>query len=217
MSSLDTKFGSSELVRIDYVPRIVKDSASLLKDSPIATQFLSCLATELNKQQDNLIWFSENILNLDVAVKWHLDFIGQFVGQDRVLASYDTGVFFGFEGSYQSGTFGDQNNSDTGAVWYNGNSYDASTSKILSDEQYRRIIKARVIKNNTTSASINDLLEVINLITNSTNNTVYLVEHGQLEAKIDDKDGLFAYFLSRQYNQDNLLPIPLGVRLEMVE
>lgn len=217
MSSLDTKFGSSELSRIDYVPRIVKDSASLLKDSPIATQFLSCLATELNKQQDYLIWFSKNILNLDVAVKWHLDFIGQFVGQDRVLASYDTGVFFGFEGSYQSGTFGDQNNSATGAVWYNGNSYDASTSKILNDEQYRRIIKARVIKNNTTSASINDLLSVINLITNSTNNTLYLVEHGHLQAKIDDKDGLFAYFMSRQYNQDNLLPIPLGVRLEMVE
>lgn len=216
MSSLDTKFGSSELNRIDYVPRIVKDSASLLKDSPIATQFLSCLATELNKQQDYLIWFSKNILNLDVAVKWHLDFIGQFVGQDRVLASYDTGVFFGFEGSYQSGTFGDQNNSATGAVWYNGNSYDASTSKILNDEQYRRIIKARVIKNNTTSASINDLLSVINLITNSTNNTLYLVEHGHLQAKVDDKDGLFAYFMSRQYNQDNLLPIPLGVRLEMV-
>lgn len=217
MSSLDTKFGTSELSYIDYVPRIVKDSASLLKDSPIASSFLSSLGSELNKQQNNLIWLSENILNLDVAVKWHLDFIGQFVGQQRVLASFDTGVFFGFDGSYQSGTFGDKNNSDTGAIWYNGNSYDSSTSKILSDEQYRRIIKARVIKNNTTSASINDLLSVINLITNSTNNTIYMVEHGHLQAKIEDKDGLFAYFMSRQYNKDNLLPIPLGVRLEMVE
>lgn len=39
MSSLDTKFGTSELSYIDYVPRIVKDSASLLKDSPIASSF----------------------------------------------------------------------------------------------------------------------------------------------------------------------------------
>lgn len=217
MTSKDPDYGSQELEFVNYQPIAVKNSTSILKNSPVAMGILNSITEVLNKQQDDLIWLTRNMLNLDVAEKWHLDFIGGLVGQERVLASFDTGVFFGFEGAYQSGTFGDANNPDTGAVWFNGNSYNASTSKILNDEQYLRIIKARIIKNNSLYCSINDLIEVINLITGSSNNSVYLVKHGHLQARIDDKDGLLAYFLSRQYNNDNILPIPLGVRFEIVE
>jgi hypothetical protein len=217
MTSKDPDYGSQELEYIDYKPRAVKDSTSVLKNSPIAMAILNSITSVLNEQQTDLIWLTKNMLNLDVAEKWHLDFIGGFIGQERVLASFDTGVFFGFEGAYQSGTFGDANNPETGAFWFNGNSYNASTSKILNDEQYLRVIKARIIKNNSQCSSINDLVEIINLLTGSTDNSVYLVKHGHLQARVNDKDGLLAYFLSRQFNNDNILPIPLGVRFEIVE
>ena len=217
MASLDTEYGQSELASIPYKDQAIRGSTSLLRESPIFKALLSSALTELEKQQEYLLWLKENILNLDVAEKWHLDFIGMIIGQERVLASFDTGVFFGFEGAYQSGTFGDINNPNTGENWYNGNSYDVSTAKTLNDEQYKRVLKARIIKNGTVSCSVNDLLTVINLIVDNTDTTVYTSQHGHLKIKVNDTEGLFAYFLSRLHNTDNILPIALGVRVELVE
>lgn len=217
MASKDTEFGSSELDKISYSQDYVNKIGMLFNNSPKLNLLILSILEVLDKQQDDLLWLSNNILNIDVAEKYHLDFIGNFVGQKRVLASFDTGVFFGFEEAYQAGTFGDSNNPEVGAVWNNGNSYDASTSKILNDEQYKRIIRARIIKNNTRTCSINDLIEVSNLITGNSDTSINQVSHGHLQIKVNDTEGLFAYFMSRLYNKDNIIPLALGVRLEMVE
>lgn len=217
MASLDTEYGKNELAKVNYKTDAIRGSSTILRESPIFQAVLSTVLNELDKQQDYLLWLKDNILNLDVAEKWHLDFIGMFIGQARVLASFDTGVFYGFEGTYQSGTLGDKNDPSVGENWYNGNSYDVSTAKTLNDDQYKRILKARIIKNGTVSCSINDLLTVINLIVDNTDTVIYTIKHGHIQVKVNDPEGLFAYFLSRQHNTDNLLPIALGVRIELVE
>lgn len=217
MASVDTTYGGSELTYVDYEKQVVSNSSELLKHSPIAVAFLESIAQYLNQQQKDLIWMCENILNLEEATGWQLDLIGQVVGQERLLASFDTGVYFGFKGSYQSDTFGDLNDSSVGGYWYNGNNFNVGTAKLLNDEQYKRVLKARIIKNNTRSCCFNDLIEVINLLVDNTNAVVWSNQHGLIQAKTTDDEGLLSYFLSRKNNKDNILPIPLGVKFEMID
>lgn len=217
MASSDTTYGKPELVYVDYVQRYLDEAPELTRNSPIYQSLAVSIIKKLDDQQKFLIWLSENLLNIDEAKGYHLDLIGQFVGQSRVLASFETGVYFGFEGAYQSGTFGDINDPNTGAEWYDNNSYREDTSKVLNDEQYRRVIKARICKNGVVFNSIDELLEVINYLTGNTQTTLSVPQHGLIEAKVQDTEGLLSYFLSRQYNNDNILPIPLGVRFNLVE
>ena len=217
MASIDTVYGGSELSYIDYEKQVVSNSSELFKNSPIVSAFLESIAMYLNQQQKDLFWMCENILNLEQANGWQLDLIGQIVGQERLLASFDTGVYFGFKGSYQSETFGDLNDSSVGGYWYNGENFNVGTAKLLNDDQYKRVIKARIIKNNTKSCSFNDLISVINLLVDSNDSTVWSDSHGFIQVKTVDKDGFLSYFLSRKNTKDNILPIALGVKFEMVE
>lgn len=217
MSNVDTVYGGSELSYVDYEKLVVSTSSELFKNSPIVTAFLESIAMYLNQQQKDLIWMCENILNLDEAVGWQLDLIGQIVGQERLLASFDTGVYFGFKGSYQSETLGDLNDSSVGGYWYNGDNYNTGTAKLLNDTQYKRVLRARIIKNNTRSCCFNDLIDVINLLVDNTDSVVWSDKHGLIQAKTTDSEGLLSYFLSRKNNKDNILPIPLGVKFELVE
>ena len=160
---------------VDYFEQAIENSSSLLRDIPEAQALISAIIEYYQEQQLDLIWLSENLLNIDAAVGWHLDFIGMILNQPRLLASFDTGIYFGFEGAYQSGTFGTLNDPSVGAVWYSSSSKNPSTSKSLNDDQYRRILKARAIKNNSKSCSHNELLQILNLLSNNKNCTFEMI------------------------------------------
>ena len=100
----------------DYVSEAREGSSSLLNQSPIYQAFLSAIIEYYDEQENDLIWLSENLLNEDVAEKWHLDFIGMIVGQPRLLVSFNTEPYFGFEGSYQSETFSTDSNPELGGI-----------------------------------------------------------------------------------------------------
>ena len=201
---------------VDYFEQAIENSSSLLRDIPEAQALISAIIEYYQEQQLDLIWLSENLLNIDAAVGWHLDFIGMILNQPRILASFDTGIYFGFEGAYQSGTFGTLNDPSVGAVWYSSSSKNPSTSKSLNDDQYRRILKARAIKNNSKSCSHTELLQILNLLSNNKNCTFEMTSHGFLKMYCDDPEGFIAYFMSRLKTSDNILPIPLGVKVTMV-
>ena len=86
--------------------------------------------------------------DIDSATGAQLDIIGDIVGQSRVLISTDLFPFFGYLGDLAANSFGTFYNNQIGGYWY---SYGGKIGRdiTLNDEQYRLIIKARIIKNNS--------------------------------------------------------------------
>lgn len=189
---------------------------SLFRESENLDRLLQAIFDVCDNQQLDFLWLSENLLNVDVAEKSHLDFIGGVVGQPRFLSDFNTEPYFGYDRSYQSKTFGSSENPEVGGYWNSRSYFNTATSRQLNDEEYRRLIKARAIFNQSNCTS-NDLLEVINLITNSSKNTVQLLRHGLIQINTDDKTGILSYFVDRLYNEDNILPIAAGVRVGLEE
>lgn len=85
--------------------------------------------------------------DIDSAQGAQLDIIGDIVGQRRVLAQADLYPFFGFEGSLAANSFGTYYKPSIGGYWYSYGSRIGADVE-LNDDQYRQIIKAKIIKNN---------------------------------------------------------------------
>lgn len=201
-------------ISLDYLSEYYQLQPSLFRESDNLHRLFQAIFEVYGNQQDDLLWLSQNILNIDLAEKWQLDFIGNIVGQPRFLSDFNTEPYFGFEGSYQSKSFGSSLDPSVGGYWNSRSYFNTATSRRLNDEEYRRTIKARVIYNQS-NCTANDLLEVINLITNSKNNTVQMMEHGLIRIKSDDSTGILSYFVDRLPLMDNILPIAAGVRVEL--
>ena len=201
-------------VSLDYLAEYYQLQPSLFRESDNLHKLFQAIFEVYATQQDDLLWLSQNILNIDVAEKWHLDFIGNLVGQDRFLIGFNAETYFGFEGAYKSDTFGASGAPYVGGYWNSRSYFNAATARRLSDDEYRRIIKARIISNHS-NCSANDLLEVINLITNRTDNTIQTIQHGVITVKSKDKSGLLSYFVDNINTKDNILPVAAGVRLNL--
>ena len=201
-----------EIKPINYAEDYHEMKPSLFRESENLDRLLQALFDVCDVQQMGFLWLSENLLNLDVAQGFHLDFIGSIVGQPRFLSDFNTEPYFGFDKSYQSKTFGSALDPEVGGYWNSRSYFNTATSRQLNDEEYRRLIKARAIYNQSNCSS-NDLLEVVNLITNSKNNTVQILRHGLIQINTDDGTGILSYFIDRLLNEDNILPIAAGVRV----
>ena len=201
---------------LDYLADYYNLEPSLFRESDNLHRLFQSIFSVCHNQQIDLLWFAENILNIDAAENAHLDFIGKLVGQDRFLIGFNSETYFGFEGAYKSDSFGAVGAPYIGGYWNSRSYFNAATARRLSDDEYRRIIKARIISNHS-NCSPNDLLEVINLITDSDDNTVQLLKHGLIQIKTSDKTGILSYFVDRLYLQDNILPIAAGVRVGLLQ
>lgn len=199
---------------LDYLADYYDLEPSLFRESDNLHKLFQSIFSVYHEQQIDLLWFSENILNIDAAENFHLDFIGKLVGQDRFLVGFNAETYFGFDGSYKSDTFGVSGAPYVGGYWNSRSYFNAATARRLSDDEYRRIIKARIISNHS-NCSPNDLLEVINLITNRTDNTTQTVQHGVITVKSKDKTGLLSYFVDNIGTKANILPVAAGVRLNL--
>ena len=197
---------------INYAEEYHVMKPSLFRESENLDRLLQALFDVCDVQQKGFLWLAENLLNLNVAQGFHLDFIGSIVGQPRFLTDFNTEPYFGYKGSYQSKTFGSSLDPEVGGYWNSRSYFNTATSRQLNDGEYRRLIKARAIYNQS-NCSANDLLEVVNLITNSKNNTVQMLRHGLIQINTDDGTGILSYFVDRLLNDDNILPIAAGVRV----
>ena len=197
---------------INYAEEYHVMKPSLFRESENLDRLLQALFDVCDVQQKDFLWLAENLLNLDVAQGFHLDFIGSIVGQPRFLTDFNTEPYFGYEGSYQSKTFGSSLDPEVGGYWNSRSYFNTATSRQLNDDEYRRLIKARAIYNQS-NCTTNDLLEVVNLITDRDDNTVQLLSHGLINIRSDDDTGILSYFVDRLYSDDNILPIAAGVRV----
>lgn len=199
---------------VDFLSEYFQYEPSLFRESDNLHRLLQAIYNVIDSQQRDLLWLAEHLLDLDVAEGWHLDFIGSLVGQPRLLVGFNTDPYFGFEGSYQSSTFGTIYNPEVGGVWNSRSYFDTSTARRLTDEEYKRIIRARVVYNSSNCTS-NELLEVLNYITGNTTSTVQIIRHGHISIRADDSTGLLSYFIDKLSSRDNILPIAAGVRVTL--
>lgn len=182
---------------------------SLFRESENLNKIIESIFSAYQSQQVDFLWLAENILNIDKATGWHLDFIGNIVGQDRFLLDFNTEPYFGFYKSYQSETF-------NVGYWNSRSYFNTSSSRRLNDDEYRRLIKARAIYNSSTCTT-DELLEVINLITDRTDNRIQVKSHGVIEISSQDTTGILAYFVEKPEGFDNILPVVAGVRIQFAE
>ena len=175
--------------------------------------FLAILDTliELKEErQREYLSLAENFLDIDKSTGKNLDVIGKLIGEERTLVNFIDRSYFGFLGARLAEPY------DFG-YWYSLYKNKYGTLRTLTDEEYRRVLKARVIKNSSDN-SRESFLEILNtlsnnkfsVITESLDNSAILVE-------IEDYDGLVSYYLSKYKSDRNLIPIPMGRRITIVQ
>lgn len=100
--------------------------------------------------------------SIDTAVGAQLDIIGDIVGQPRELIDSSLLSFFAFQGYPEAESYGDLNNNSSGGAYYDlRNPLTGNT--LLTDEQYRLFIKAKIIKNNT-NATPNQFIDFMKFV-----------------------------------------------------
>lgn len=119
------------------------------RGKPVMDKYLRLMIEGKQELQDTMMDVMQ-LRSIDTAVGAQLDVIGEIVGRPRGLVSAELFTYFGFEGSLQGGTYGSLTDPSVGAPWY---SIDAPTQRARepSDEEYRIILKAKIIKNRTLS------------------------------------------------------------------
>lgn len=153
--------------------------------------------------------------SIDEATGTTLDIIGEIVGQPRELISVDLFSFFGFQGAIRSDSFGSLGLSIGGKFYNLG---DAVGGNILLDDQtYRIFIKAKILKNRTSSTP-EEFISFINFLF-GTELTVILAE-GDAEYTVlfgrelsDFEKVLLNYVSKSQGYPSRLIPKTVGVRV----
>lgn len=197
-------------ISLDYLAEYYQLEPSLFRESDNLHRLFQAIFEVYSTQQEDFLWLSQNILNIDVAEKWHLDFIGNLVGQSRVLIDFESERSFGFEDAYRSDTFGSKIDSGIGGYWKSRSNFNKASAKILDDDVYRRVIKARTVYN-SSDCTPNSLLLALNYLTGDNNNTVQTEKHGSIVIRTSDNTGLVSYFIDKIGSIEGVLPIASGV------
>ena len=173
--------------------------------------FLAILDTliELKEErQREYLSLAETFLDIDKSTGKNLDVIGKLIGEERTLVNFIDRSYFGLLGARLSEAY------DFG-YWYSLYKNKYGTLRTLTDEEYRRVLKARVIKNSSDS-SRNSFLELLNILSNNKSSTVTEgIDNTDISVEVEDYDGLVSYYLSKYKNDRNLIPVPLGRRLNV--
>ena len=171
--------------------------------------FLAILDTliEIKEQRQNqYLSIADTFLDIDKSTGKNLDLIGRLIGEERTLVNFIDKSYFGFLGARLSESY------DIG-YWYSLYKNRYGTLRTLKDDEYRRVLKARVIKNSSDNGR-NSLLEVLNVLTGNDSNIIIEPENnGSIVVEVNDLDGLASYYLSQYKNDRNLIPVPMGRRL----
>lgn len=142
---------------------------------------------------------------IDTAIGDQLDGCGDILGQTRLVNANLSFKYFGFlETDGAKGTF-------DGAPWYFKGATLSEGTK-LDDDVYRKVLKAKAIKN-TTYGTLSDIILVLRTVLNATNPIIIETGNATIDIVID---GLIS---SEQWNlvsELNLLPVASGVKIRNV-
>lgn len=200
---------------IDYVAMSKSRYTSQFDEDPVFDAIVQTIIEYKMKVQQTYIDFADSILDIEKSTGRNLDLIGRIVGQDRVLVDYFTKPYFGFEGNPKAEPY------DVG-LWYSMFGTTGGDSRTLTDDEFRRVIKARIIRNKT-NCNRQDFGKVMDLLLNidrdnpKPDDVFYKVSysgHGNIILELKDfEDGVATHYLSKLEDVDNIIPVPLGYRL----
>lgn len=199
---------------VDYQEMATSRYTDLFKGDVVFDAVVKSLIAPLQSYQIFLKDFHDNFLDIDNSFGQQLDIIGGLVGQPRVLLNFLTDPYFGFKGAANAKSFGTAVNSGVGGYWRSILNPISGSAKTLDDETYKRLIKARIIKNRS-KGSVNDFLLVMNILTDNTLTRVDVapISGTALVTLVKPVDPLVGYYLGKVREGDSLLPVPLGVKL----
>jgi hypothetical protein len=151
------------------------------KGKPIMDKYLQLLLEgklELQQVMKDVM----TLRSIDTAVGAQLDIIGEIVGRPRGLVSAEIFEYFGFDGATNGGSFGSVTDPSVGAPWY---SIDGplGRSREPSDEEYRIILKAKIIKNRTLSRP-EDIIEAYKFLFGASLVTITELPHAAVRIGI---------------------------------
>jgi hypothetical protein len=149
------------------------------KQKPVYDKYLQLLLSGKIELQ-NTIQDTMQLRSIDSAVGAQLDVIGEIVGRPRGLVTSDLFYYFGFEGAAQAETFGSTTDPTVGGQWYSLNA-PVGISREPSDDEYRLILKAKIIKNRTL-ARPEDIIEAYKFLFGA--GTVTIEELAPAEVRI---------------------------------
>lgn len=139
------------------------------KAKPVMDRYLQLLLSGKEEIQ-GVLSDVMTLRSIDTATGVQLDVIGIIVGLDRGLVSAELFTFFGFSGATQAGSYGSKTDVSVGSPWYSlGDA--TQISRPPSDEEYRLMLKAKIIKNRTLSRP-EDLIEAYKFLFNTPKVTI---------------------------------------------
>lgn len=158
--------------------------------------------------------------SIDTAVGAQLDIIGEIVGQPRELIDTALLTFFAFDGYPDAKSYGDLNNPSVGGPYYDINNPLAGNT-LLTDEQYRLFIKAKIIKNNT-QATPNQFIEFMRFVFGVDLNLIVAEGDAEFTLMIGDELTSFEKVLLNYTSYSSgypsrFIPKPIGVRVNFGE
>ncbi len=199
----------SEIEKLDHVALGTSRIIQQYKDK---AKFVALIELLTGKVQDMEDAFHAMLLltDIDAMGGTNLDTIGVIVGQPRELVDAADLPFFGFLDDASAFSFGDLNDSSIGARFISLGE-DETESVLLSDQEYRLFLRARIAKNNT-SARPEDMIEQLKLLF-SIDDVEY--NEGLMTISLGVGKILDAFEIYIIENYD-LFPKPAGVRIAYV-
>jgi hypothetical protein len=192
---------------LDYRELAYSRLTDSMKNDPVFMKLLDTYLDHKMIRQREYIDFADSFLDIDKSSGKVLDMIGVMIGEKRNLANFINRPYFGFEGARLAESF------DVG-YWYSLYKNKYGSLRVLSDQEYRRVLKARIIKNNS-DGSRNDLIRIVNLLTNNRSATITEIAHGVVKLELFDVDGIASYYISNYKKNQNLIALPLGFRFDV--
>lgn len=154
--------------------------------------------------------------SIDEASGATLDIIGEIVGQPRELIAVDLFNWFSFQGVPIEGSFGDLDDPVVGNKFWDLN-LAQSGNVLMDDETYRMFIKAKILKN-TTSSTPEEFIRFVSFIFGTEYNVV--VGEGQAEFAFligreltPFEQALLNYTSSPNGYESRFIPKTVGVRV----
>lgn len=199
----------NEFTLVNYLENIRGNITAQFRGKPVLDRYLQLIANELHDIQDALYQL-QTLRSLHSATGAQLDILGEIVGYPRKSIVREFKEFFGFAGHPNAGTFGSLQDQSIGAPWYSLGQQIATYSE-MTDEEYRIVIKSKILKN-FTKATVDDVLESCEFLFNEEckvipigNATVRIVIPRELTA--EEKGLLFNPAIG-----GSLIPKPTGVK-----
>lgn len=137
----------NEFELVPFVDQARSRITEQFKEKPIIDKYIRLLIGEWDEMQV-VLKDLQQLRSIDTAVGAQLDVIGEIVGRPRGLVTAELFYYFGFESAPLAGSFASTTDPTVGSPYYSLNA-PTGISRPPSDEEYRLILKGKIIKNRT--------------------------------------------------------------------